>query len=716
MPQIIQTNLSALGIRRHLDQSQEAQLRVLGRLSSGLRINSARDDAAGLAISARLQTQTRGLTVAVRNANDGISLAQTAEANLGAITESLQRMRELALQAANGTLSQRDRQALNGEVGQLISEVRRVGGQANFNGQNLLQGDFTADFQIGTAASEKLSTDIQRLTTDRLGRGADNGLAAFANNLPLKTGDLSINGVAVPPSNVADDNASVSERSASAIAKAAAINRVSQESGVSAYVSSNHVGGTTHVPAARIGFIEVNDVSIYMVTGGVDGTTDRQVVVDAINQVAGRTGVIAADSGSDAAGITLTAADGRNITVDFSGAMSAAVTGLPSADTYTGSYYLRADDGSREINILSATEAGVPNAESSGIVTGTYEANLASFRTPSRVVEFSANVTSLGEGALLLNGVPISAADAADDKVSNGVPITSEVAGSGIATAAAINRHSDATGITATVNAASVSGGSSTFTMPAGLAGTVWVNGIETAEIVGTGNRDLDRAKAIRAINEISNLTGAFATDNGNSITLTTPDGRNLTVSVDHRGDSRFDAGIGLRATATGIAAGDITGGPVGAEIIADTTYGSITLTASGPLLVEAGDGGQAALEGVSFNGGQLAGTQQGYFLEDLDVSTIEGANQTLVSIDNALDQVNAARARLGAMQNRLDKVIGELAIRQENLSAANSRILDADYAAESAELAKTTILQQAGASLLAQANVQPELVLGLLP
>ena len=150
MPQIINTNLASLTAQRNLNTSQASGQKALERLSSGLRINSARDDAAGLAISTRFSAQVKGLNVAIRNAGDGISLAQTAEGALGAVTDSLQRIRELALQSSNATNSDSDRQALNAEAQQLIDEISRVSEQTNFNGRKLLDGSFNASVQIGT--------------------------------------------------------------------------------------------------------------------------------------------------------------------------------------------------------------------------------------------------------------------------------------------------------------------------------------------------------------------------------------------------------------------------------------------------------------------------------------------------------------------------------------------------------------------------------------
>ncbi|MFT6482656.1 MAG: flagellin, partial [Candidatus Azotimanducaceae bacterium] len=149
MAQIINTNIASLTAQRNLNSSQSANRTSLERLSSGLRINSAKDDAAGLAISTRFSSQIRGLSVAIRNAGDGISLAQTAEGALDSMTSNLQRLRELALQSSNATNSDVDREALNAESQQLISEITRTGEQTNFNGTNLLDGNFQASFQIG---------------------------------------------------------------------------------------------------------------------------------------------------------------------------------------------------------------------------------------------------------------------------------------------------------------------------------------------------------------------------------------------------------------------------------------------------------------------------------------------------------------------------------------------------------------------------------------
>jgi flagellin len=169
MPQTINTNIVSLNAQRNLNMSQASLATAMQRLSSGLRINSAKDDAAGLAIAERMNTQVRGMNVAVRNANDGISLAQTAEGALGKVGDSLQRMRELAVQARNSTNSDSDKDSLNKEFAQLQAEVARVLGGTTFNGKHILGSDAaTLDFQVGanTTADDMISVTTSDMSTD----------------------------------------------------------------------------------------------------------------------------------------------------------------------------------------------------------------------------------------------------------------------------------------------------------------------------------------------------------------------------------------------------------------------------------------------------------------------------------------------------------------------------------------------------------------------
>ena len=197
MALVINTNTSSLTAQRNLTSSQASLSQSIQRLSSGLRINSAKDDAAGLAISERFTSQIRGLNQAVRNANDGISLAQTAEGALKASGDILQRVRELAVQSANATNSASDRQALNAEVGQLVAELDRIAQTTEFNGQRLLDGSFgTAQFQVGANANQTISLTTSNVRTQRYGNNEFVGAVIDTAVSPsFGAGSFQINGV-----------------------------------------------------------------------------------------------------------------------------------------------------------------------------------------------------------------------------------------------------------------------------------------------------------------------------------------------------------------------------------------------------------------------------------------------------------------------------------------------------------------------------------------
>jgi flagellin len=250
MPQSINTNINSLTAQRNLNSSQSALSTSMQRLSSGLRVNSAKDDAAGLAIAERMNTQVRGLNVAARNANDGISLAQVAEGALGKLGDMLQRMRELAVQSANATNSSDDRKALQAEVGQLRDEINRVAKQTAFNGQKLLDGSFTAStFQIGANSGESITvaalTNASASGLSKVIYGKDTvatgtagqitALTAITNNslaIQVAGATFSLGDIAV---------ARTGEERLGQIVEA--VNRKASETGVSAYLKTGITAG-----------------------------------------------------------------------------------------------------------------------------------------------------------------------------------------------------------------------------------------------------------------------------------------------------------------------------------------------------------------------------------------------------------------------------------------------------------------------------------------
>jgi flagellin len=374
----INTNTASINGRRRLTQSTNAMGRSFERLSSGLRINSARDDAAGLAITNRMTAQIRGLDQAVRNSNDGISMAQTAEGALNESTNILQRIRELAVQAASDHNNTSDRQSLQEEVSQLVAEIDRIGHSTSFNGVKLLNGDVVnMVYQVGANVGENLQVGIDKMDAEELGRqvrrvskqGVDTTFAIDAAN------SLQLAGVDIRESVATDDDLSTSNKAGSALAKAAAINDAYDFTGVRA------IAGPTVVNDADTLQIQGGtlDESNYFVINGskisgfqvLENDSDG-ALVDAINAKFEDTGVVASlDADST---LILTAEDGRNIHIEFSPLGGAdLVTGMAEG-VFGGSLTLQSNDGfeavfgSQNVNdSLGALRHDTPPATGSGL-------------------------------------------------------------------------------------------------------------------------------------------------------------------------------------------------------------------------------------------------------------------------------------------------------------------------------------------------------------
>src|SRR5690554_6511481 len=419
MPQIINTNMASLNAQRNLDKSQTANQTALQRLSSGLRINSAKDDAAGMAISTRFTSQIKGLNVAVRNAGDGIALAQTAEGALGSMNDNLQRIRELAVQSANATNSDVDREALQAEVSQLIAEITRTAEETDFNGRKLLDGSFKATFQVGANAGQTLDINIAELTAGKLGSSAQSGVSAIGTSSALGNGDLVINGVAIGASRAQDDTSSTNQADASAISKAAAINRKSDESGVTAYVNENQVSGTAMKASAATGKVTINGVEVSISTTDKASQT-RAGVMQAINAVSDQTGVTAVDSGKDNGGVTLIAADGRNVQITFD-TLTAENTGLAAAGTYQGGYTLVASGETKSIDITGGDGTGNGSLANAGLVEGTYKRATAATVSDAQVSNVAAS--TIGDDGSFANTVDVPGTNVTTNETSVSVKV-----------------------------------------------------------------------------------------------------------------------------------------------------------------------------------------------------------------------------------------------------------------------------------------------------
>jgi flagellin len=387
---MINTNIASLNAQNNLSKSQSSLATSMQRLSSGLRINSAKDDAAGLAISQRMTSQINGASQAGRNANDGISLAQTAEGDLSTIGDNLQRMRELAVQASNGSNSASDRAAINGEVQSLSSEIDRVAQNSSFNGNKLLDGTFSAkSFQIGAnnTANDSFSISIGSARTAALGASYTSSALSTGNTTALAATDLTINGVAVGATTAGMDTKSSTGNAGSAIAKAAAINAISV--GVTATVNVNTKAGINQTAFAAgtndiaAGDLTINGVSIGAVTAAGSAAAQGTALANAINLQSAATGVTASASAGGA--LTMSAADGRNIAVGFGATASTANSGL-TAGTYAGTVSLSststtgftlADGGSGNGATNSGFTMGLKAATSTGTALSTIDVSSA---------------------------------------------------------------------------------------------------------------------------------------------------------------------------------------------------------------------------------------------------------------------------------------------------------------------------------------------------
>ena len=495
----INTNVASLNAQNQLNSSGRLSDQALERLSSGLRINSAKDDAAGLAISTRFQSQITGLNVATRNANDGISLAQTTEGALNEVTNNLQRIRELAVQSANATNSDSDRAALNAEVQQRVDEIDRISSQTAFNGLKVLDGTFgQANFQVGANAGETIGVNL--------------GAGTRADSIgAIATANLDIDGTALA---TGEFTVQIGANEAQTIDLAA----TSSAATISEAIRSNNIDGIASVLGS-------NEQTLSFAT------------------------------------VTLEDVDGTLATPETAGSFELAI------------------------------------------------------------------------------GVEGEAATAATTFTVNGTA-------------------GDGTGADTVVSAQDV---------------VDFVNGNET--LTGQG---------LSA--QVVNGDVVFNTTNGENFTL------NQTITA---GDTTADPATDGLAGNTEISDG-----------VAATLSGEVDITSLQSVTISGTD--------AAIVGGEQSQQAQGA-IEDIDISDVSGANDAINRVDAALNSVNSLRGDLGAIQNRFESTIANLSTSVENLSASNSRILDADFAAETAKLSKAQVLQQAGISVLAQANARPQQVLSLL-
>ena len=407
MSLVIGTNVASLTAQRHLENSRLSMETAMERLSSGSRINSAMDDAAGLTISNRMEAQVNSINQSVRNANDSISLAQTAEGAMGEISSALSRMRTLATQSSTGTYSDSDRKSLNFEVASLVAEISRIASDTQFNGMAIMDGTFVGkDTFVGTLASHTVSLTIGDVGGGSLGVGSGSSYSttvtggAVTATAALAAGAITINGFNVGAT--AADGVSSTGDSSSAIAVAKAINAVSGDTKVSAVVQATAVSGTAISSTASTGIdvaiasggVVINGVNIGAIAASTTIGDRGSDVAAAINAVTGQTGVTAT-FGTDGA-VALAAADGRNITVTTLSAATAVATGLGSggaAVTTTKSSVTLSSTDSAGITIGGQAEATAGLTGALTAATATAGAGVSSIDITSQAGALNALAT-----------------------------------------------------------------------------------------------------------------------------------------------------------------------------------------------------------------------------------------------------------------------------------------------------------------------------------
>lgn len=725
----INTNVQSLNAQRNLGKSQSSLATSMQRLSSGLRINSAKDDAAGLAISDRMTSQITGMNQAARNANDGISLAQTAEGALQESTNILQRIRELAVQSANDTNTASDRSSLNDEVTQLKQELDRIGETTKFNGKNVIDGSMSdATFQVGANAGDQetisfsigsaLAKDISEVgTTIESMVGTTPTVSENVSGVALAAGDLKVNGNDLRATD--GTNADL----------AAAINTAT---------------GTTAASASNTQELAFSDVQLDTettkvgadgaVVGGSDATVESATYTFA--DVAGP----AANDTMTLDGMTITFTGTQAVTKEELTSIFSQVT---SGTLTTGSTFLSAagntvniTDGTSSGNwtyaatsadTLTATAATPGNVADAVATAGTNTAAVNPVLSQGAdAVEGTLDIDLSGGGGADANAAKV---DSVDLSVGGTAIDSSKIDFDNITTAAQLGQAitdqaaAQGLGLTATMNGNNLEirtnsavsnqagGALSKGTNPLGevsVKGTykISLDGTEldlTAQADASGKVNAEKVAAF--ITDDANITGFTASvdsETGN-LSITKDDASSFTIREDIDTDGNgtaFDTG-GLQTLDKDGNKTELTG--------LQAMTGKVSFSNDSNIAVEEVTAGALASAGLANTGNTTVA------IADVSVATREDAVTTIASVDAALEDIDQSRGELGAVQNRFTSTINNLNNVSENLSAARSRILDTDIAAETSAMTKSNILQQAGVSILAQANQTPQLALSLI-
>ncbi|RUR33024.1 flagellin [Vreelandella nanhaiensis] len=568
---VINTNITSMIGQSNLSKSQSSLQTSMERLSSGLRINSAKDDAAGQAIANRMSAQITGLATAQRNANDGISLAQTAEGSLNQVNDNLQRIRELTVQSQNGTNSSDDLTSIQNEIDQRLNEINRISEETSFNGVKVLSSDQGLKIQVGANDGEAITVNLKEINSDT-----------------LKLAGFNVDGKEVQ--NKAASEADIKAQAGGRIATAAATD-------THAYVLSTD---NQKLTGSELLSSLADNTSVTFA-----GNTAFGVAASAPGYTYDK------DSDSFTYGVAVATGDSGNI----KGAI------VPKEGTVNATYSLGAN---QTIDVSIDSSGNIKTADgkdlyvtASGELSQNSGENAVAATVDSLMAKLDTDATNNLSNASL--------------KLEDGTTFTGTDTAGGVTVTGASIKASDLVAASNTTNNITVAAAD--------------VDGTATDVVIAGENSVTSGGAAVYA--DGSSQTFAVTTDASYTTNLYKNDDGTFTTEADGKGST-------------------------------------LNITASGELTT--------------------------------DLKTSEGRTEDpLKALDAALNQVDSLRSDLGAIQNRFESAITNLSTNETNLSAARSRIEDADYAVEVANMTRAQILQQAGTSVLAQANQLPQNVLSLL-
>lgn len=675
----VNTNVTSQTVQKNLNKAGDALSTSMTRLSSGLKINSAKDDAAGMQIANRLTSQVKGMTVAIANANNGTSIAQTAEGAMQESTNILQRLRELALQSANGDKSDADRASLQQEFTAKTGELTRIAQTTTFGGRNLLDGSFTNQaFQIGADANQTISFGMSDISATGLkgtyseatvGGAAMQNLSATATGSALATATTTTTTRTVNAATVTGtpEMTLTSGGGASTMSAADVIT-----------INGNKVAVTDNMKGTALAAaITAADKTV---TATFNDTTGEMTLSSASNITVG-----GADAGN--AGLTATT---TNVTA------SAATTGsaVPALKTGGASTLLATDEITINGKKLAVTDA-MDGAALEGVI------NAAGANVTAKFDNITGQMSLTSTDAIVVGGADAakSGLTATSANTTAATTTTPKAEGSAMGTAGEI-----------TINGASVSW-SKTDTVTQVLDKMKAVDGIKSASLNAEGRVELTSTdgKDIKLANtaggSLAQLGLAAGTSQAKLNADTSIELNGVEVKF-KKGDSADTIVSSINSASTGVTA-------------SKNADGTLKLFSNKDITIKDGSAG-TGLDALGLNPKTGAtdttkATTVETTVSDLSILTAADSQRTVQALADAISQIDTQRSALGAVQNRFTSTVSNLQSISENSSAALGRVQDTDFASEAAELTKQQTLQQASTAILSQANQLPSAVMKLL-